>query len=68
MVQQLLGSLGSEYQIFSTTIQLMPMLPTFEDLKAKLIHYDVSLVQDLAQETTHFVMMTNAFTTVQSTG
>ncbi|CAN6467435.1 unnamed protein product [Victoria cruziana] len=31
--QHVLGSLELEYQIFRTTIQLIPMLPTFEDLK-----------------------------------
>lgn len=68
IVQQVLGSLALEYQIFHIIIQLMPMLPTFEDLKAKLILYEVSLMQDLAQETARSMMMTNVSTMVQPAG
>ncbi|CAN6467715.1 unnamed protein product [Victoria cruziana] len=37
MVQQVLGSLGPEYQIFRNTMQVLPSLSTFEDLKAKFM-------------------------------
>ncbi|CAN6452825.1 unnamed protein product [Victoria cruziana] len=46
MVQQVLGSLGTDYHVFRTTMRMLPRLPSFEDLRAKLIQYEVDLVQE----------------------
>lgn len=46
----------------------MLVLPSFEDLKAKLIQYKVSLAQDLAQENMHQVMLAGVSSIVQPPG
>ncbi|CAN6459960.1 unnamed protein product [Victoria cruziana] len=53
MVQQVLGSLSTDYHVFRTTMRMLPSLPSFEDLREKLIQYEVDLVQESQHEETH---------------
>ncbi|CAN6462901.1 unnamed protein product [Victoria cruziana] len=58
MVQQVLGSLDADYHVFRTTMRMLPTLPSFEDLRAKLIQYEVDLVQESQREDAHPMMLT----------
>ncbi|CAN6469290.1 unnamed protein product [Victoria cruziana] len=58
IVQQVLGSLGINYHVFCTTMHMLPTLPSFEDLRAKLIQYEVDLAHESQHDDTHPVMMT----------
>lgn len=60
IVQQVLGSFGPEYHVFHTSVYVMFMLLTFEDLKTRLIPYEVDLAQNAQQEDDHPVMMAHA--------
>ncbi|KAF3777307.1 Retrovirus-related Pol polyprotein from transposon TNT 1-94 [Nymphaea thermarum] len=44
-VQQALSGLGTEFDIFCTALEVLPVLPSFEDLKAKLFQHEASRVQ-----------------------
>ncbi|KAF3781753.1 Retrovirus-related Pol polyprotein from transposon TNT 1-94 [Nymphaea thermarum] len=44
-VQQALSGLGAEFDIFCTALEVLPILPSFEDLKAKLFQHEASRVQ-----------------------
>ncbi|KAF3786167.1 Retrovirus-related Pol polyprotein from transposon TNT 1-94 [Nymphaea thermarum] len=44
-VQQALSGLGAEFDIFCTALKVLPILPSFEDLKAKLFQHEASRVQ-----------------------
>ncbi|KAF3778080.1 Caltractin [Nymphaea thermarum] len=44
-VQQALSGLGTEFDIFCTALEVLPILPSFEDLKAKLFQHEASRVQ-----------------------
>ncbi|KAF3773167.1 hypothetical protein EJ110_NYTH55801 [Nymphaea thermarum] len=44
-VQQALSGLGTEFDIFCTALEVLPILPSFEDLKAKLFQHEASHVQ-----------------------
>lgn len=57
MIQQVLGSLGPDYYVFCTSLCVLPTLPIFEDLRAKLIQYEVDLVQTSQQEDIYLVMI-----------
>ncbi|KAF3778167.1 hypothetical protein EJ110_NYTH44028 [Nymphaea thermarum] len=61
-VQQALSGLGSEFDIFCTALEVLPILPSFEDLKAKLIQHEASRVQrqELVQSGSHNVLVTRA--------
>nr|VVV76891.1 unnamed protein product [Nymphaea colorata] len=44
-VQQALSGLGTDFDIFCTALEVLPILPSFEDLKAKLFQHEASRVQ-----------------------
>ncbi|KAF3781811.1 hypothetical protein EJ110_NYTH35692 [Nymphaea thermarum] len=44
-VQQTLSGLGIEFDIFCTALEVLPILPSFEDLKAKFFQHEASRVQ-----------------------
>ncbi|KAF3786359.1 hypothetical protein EJ110_NYTH25535, partial [Nymphaea thermarum] len=44
-VQQALSGLRTEFDIFCTALEVLPILPSFEDLKAKLFQHEASRVQ-----------------------
>ncbi|KAF3774439.1 Retrovirus-related Pol polyprotein from transposon TNT 1-94 [Nymphaea thermarum] len=44
-VQQALSGLGAEFDIFCTALEVLPILPSFEDLKAKLFQHEASRIQ-----------------------
>ncbi|KAF3786059.1 Retrovirus-related Pol polyprotein from transposon TNT 1-94 [Nymphaea thermarum] len=44
-VQQALSGLGTEFDIFCTALEVLPILPSFEDLKAKLFQHEASRIQ-----------------------
>ncbi|KAF3785989.1 hypothetical protein EJ110_NYTH24011 [Nymphaea thermarum] len=44
-VQQALSGLGTDFDIFCTVLEVLPVLPSFEDLKAKLFQHEASRVQ-----------------------
>ncbi|KAF3791149.1 hypothetical protein EJ110_NYTH14438 [Nymphaea thermarum] len=44
-VRQALSGLGTEFDIFCTALEVLPILPSFEDLKAKLFQHEASRVQ-----------------------
>ncbi|KAF3772214.1 hypothetical protein EJ110_NYTH58471 [Nymphaea thermarum] len=44
-VQQALSGLGTEFDIFCTAMEVLPILPSFEDLKATLFQHEASRVQ-----------------------
>uniref|UniRef100_A0A5K1AL16 Retrotransposon gag domain-containing protein n=1 Tax=Nymphaea colorata TaxID=210225 RepID=A0A5K1AL16_9MAGN len=44
-VQQALSGLGIDFDIFCTALEVLPVLPSFEDLKAKLFQHEASRVQ-----------------------
>ncbi|MFV0960687.1 hypothetical protein QML37_30065, partial [Klebsiella pneumoniae] len=50
MVQQVLGSLGPEFRMFCTALQVASVFPCFEDLRAKLLQYEVNLSQEYSSE------------------
>ena len=62
VVQQVLGSLGPQYRMFCTALQVASTLPCFEDLQAKLLQYEVSLTQDHLIDDPHPVMFTSGST------
>ena len=43
MVQQTLSGLGSDYNMIVTSLLCLPVLPTFDELRAKLIQYEMTL-------------------------
>ncbi|KAF3774362.1 Retrovirus-related Pol polyprotein from transposon TNT 1-94 [Nymphaea thermarum] len=44
-VQQALSGLGAEFDIFCMALEVLPILPSFEELKAKLFQHEASRVQ-----------------------
>ncbi|KAF3782465.1 hypothetical protein EJ110_NYTH34288 [Nymphaea thermarum] len=44
-VQQALSGLGTDFDIFCTNLEVLPVLPSFKDLKAKLFQHEASRVQ-----------------------
>ncbi|KAF3785301.1 Retrovirus-related Pol polyprotein from transposon TNT 1-94 [Nymphaea thermarum] len=44
-VQQALSGLGAKFDIFCTALEVLPIVPSFEDLKAKLFQHEASRVQ-----------------------
>ncbi|KAF3782542.1 putative receptor-like protein kinase [Nymphaea thermarum] len=58
-VQQALSGLGTEFDIFCTTLEVLPILPSFEDLKAKLFQHEASRVQrqNLISSNNHNVLI-----------
>ncbi|KAF3795138.1 hypothetical protein EJ110_NYTH05719 [Nymphaea thermarum] len=44
-VQPALSGLGTDFDIFCTALEVLPDLPSFEDLKAKLFQHEASRVQ-----------------------
>ncbi|KAF3785230.1 Retrovirus-related Pol polyprotein from transposon TNT 1-94 [Nymphaea thermarum] len=59
-VQQALSGLGTEFDIFCTALEVLPVLPSFEDLKAKLFQHEASRVQrqNLVSSNSHNVLIT----------
>ncbi|KAF3775375.1 hypothetical protein EJ110_NYTH50575, partial [Nymphaea thermarum] len=59
-VQQALSGLGTEFDIFCTALEVLPILPSFEDLKAKLFQHEASRVQrqNLIPSNSHNVLIT----------
>ncbi|KAF3778269.1 Retrovirus-related Pol polyprotein from transposon TNT 1-94 [Nymphaea thermarum] len=59
-VQQALSGLGTEFDIFCTALEVLPILPSFEDLKAKLFQHEASRVQrqNLISSNSHNVLIT----------
>ncbi|KAF3793861.1 Retrovirus-related Pol polyprotein from transposon TNT 1-94 [Nymphaea thermarum] len=59
-VQQALSGLGTEFDIFCTPLEVLPILPSFEDLKAKLFQHEASRVQrqNLILSNSHNVLIT----------
>ncbi|KAF3790610.1 hypothetical protein EJ110_NYTH16162 [Nymphaea thermarum] len=59
-VQQALSELGTEFDIFCTALEVLPILPSFEDLKAKLFQHEASRVQrqNLISSNSHNVLIT----------
>ncbi|KAF3774018.1 Phosphoglycerate kinase [Nymphaea thermarum] len=59
-VQQALSGLGPEFDIFCTALEVLPVLPSFEDLKAKLFQHETSRVQrqNLIPSNNHNVLIT----------
>ncbi|KAF3774029.1 Retrovirus-related Pol polyprotein from transposon TNT 1-94 [Nymphaea thermarum] len=59
-VQQTLSGLGTEFDIFCTALEVLPVLPSFEDLKAKLFQHEASRVQrqNLVSSNSHNVLIT----------
>ncbi|KAF3783428.1 hypothetical protein EJ110_NYTH27691 [Nymphaea thermarum] len=59
-VQQALSRLGTEFDIFCTALEVLPILPSFEDLKAKLFQHEASRVQrqNLIPSNSHNVLIT----------
>ncbi|KAF3771492.1 hypothetical protein EJ110_NYTH60415 [Nymphaea thermarum] len=41
-VQQILRGLGPEYDVFFIALEVLPTLPSFEELKAKLLQHQLS--------------------------
>ncbi|KAF3771752.1 Galactoside 2-alpha-L-fucosyltransferase [Nymphaea thermarum] len=59
-VQQALSGLETEFDIFCTALEVLPILPSFEDLKAKLFQHEASRVQrqNLISSNSHNVLIT----------
>ncbi|KAF3772706.1 hypothetical protein EJ110_NYTH57204 [Nymphaea thermarum] len=59
-VQQALSGLGTEFDIFCTALEVLTVLPSFEDLKAKLFQHEASRVQrhNLVSSNSHNVLIT----------
>ncbi|KAF3786733.1 Retrovirus-related Pol polyprotein from transposon TNT 1-94 [Nymphaea thermarum] len=59
-VQQALSGLGTKFDIFCTALEVLPVLPSFEDLKAKLFQHEASRVQrqNLIPSNSHNVLIT----------
>ncbi|KAF3772117.1 Retrovirus-related Pol polyprotein from transposon TNT 1-94, partial [Nymphaea thermarum] len=59
-VQQALSGLGTEFDIFCTALEVLPILPSFEDLKAKFFQHEASCVQrqNLITSNNHNVLIT----------
>ncbi|KAF3771482.1 Retrovirus-related Pol polyprotein from transposon TNT 1-94, partial [Nymphaea thermarum] len=59
-VQQALSGLGTKFDIFCTALEVLPILPSFEDLKAKLFQHEASRVQrqNLIPSNSHNVLIT----------
>uniref|UniRef100_A0A5K1C7K8 CCHC-type domain-containing protein n=1 Tax=Nymphaea colorata TaxID=210225 RepID=A0A5K1C7K8_9MAGN len=59
-VQQALSGLGTDFDIFCTALEVLPVLPSFEDLKAKLFQNEASRVQrqSLIPPNSHDVLIT----------
>lgn len=50
-VQHILCTLGSKYVMFCTALQVPPFLPSFEDLKAKLLQHETQHVKTVVGST-----------------
>ncbi|KAF3773264.1 hypothetical protein EJ110_NYTH55729 [Nymphaea thermarum] len=61
-VQQALSGLGSKFDVFCTALEVLSVLPSFEDLKEKLIQHEASRVegQELVHSGNHNVLVTGA--------
>ncbi|KAF3795485.1 Retrovirus-related Pol polyprotein from transposon TNT 1-94 [Nymphaea thermarum] len=59
-MQQALSGLGTKFDIFCTALEVLPILPSFEDLKAKLFQHEASRVQrqNLIPSNSHNVLIT----------
>ncbi|KAF3772237.1 Retrovirus-related Pol polyprotein from transposon TNT 1-94 [Nymphaea thermarum] len=59
-VQQALSGLGTKFDIFCTALEVLHVLPSFEDLKAKLFQHEASHVQrhNLIPSNSHNVLIT----------
>ncbi|KAF3771506.1 hypothetical protein EJ110_NYTH60120 [Nymphaea thermarum] len=59
-VQQALSGLGSDFDVFCIALEVLPVLPSFEDLKAKLIQHETSHIQQqkLFPSGSHNVLIT----------
>ncbi|KAF3775973.1 Retrovirus-related Pol polyprotein from transposon TNT 1-94 [Nymphaea thermarum] len=59
-VQQALSGLGTDFDIFCTALEVLLVLPSFEDLKAKLFQHEASRVQrqNLFPSSSHNVLIT----------
>ncbi|KAF3773675.1 Retrovirus-related Pol polyprotein from transposon TNT 1-94, partial [Nymphaea thermarum] len=59
-VQQALSGLGTKFDIFCTALEVLPILSSFEDLKAKLFQHEASRVQrqNLIPSNSHNVLIT----------
>ncbi|KAF3773019.1 hypothetical protein EJ110_NYTH56384 [Nymphaea thermarum] len=59
-VQQALSGLGTEFDIFCTALEVLPILSSFEYLKAKLFQHEASRVQrqNLISSNIHNVLIT----------
>ncbi|KAF3775047.1 hypothetical protein EJ110_NYTH47201 [Nymphaea thermarum] len=59
-VQQALSALRTDFDIFCTALEVLPVLPSFEDLKAKLFQHEASRVQrqNLIPSNSHNVLIT----------
>ncbi|KAF3773242.1 Retrovirus-related Pol polyprotein from transposon TNT 1-94 [Nymphaea thermarum] len=58
-VQQALSGLRTKFDIFCTALEVLPVLPSFEDLKAKLFQHEASRVQrqNLIPSNSHNVLI-----------
>ncbi|KAF3772362.1 Retrovirus-related Pol polyprotein from transposon TNT 1-94 [Nymphaea thermarum] len=62
-VQQAMSGLGTEFDIFCTALEVLPILPSFEDLKAKLFQHEASRVQrHPVSSNSHNVLITGTHT------
>ncbi|CAN6470633.1 unnamed protein product [Victoria cruziana] len=50
-VQHILCTLGSEYGMFCTALQVLPVLPSLSKLKAKLLQYEVQFTDNMTEAT-----------------
>ncbi|KAF3773674.1 Retrovirus-related Pol polyprotein from transposon TNT 1-94 [Nymphaea thermarum] len=59
-VQQALSGRGTDFDIFCTALEVLPVLPSFKDLKAKLFQHEASRVQrhNLIPSNSHNVLIT----------
>ncbi|KAF3788930.1 hypothetical protein EJ110_NYTH05946 [Nymphaea thermarum] len=59
-VQQALSGLGTDFDIFCTALEVLSILPSFEDLKAKFFQHEASRVQrqNLIPSNSHNVLIT----------
>ncbi|KAF3776596.1 hypothetical protein EJ110_NYTH47814 [Nymphaea thermarum] len=59
-VQQALSGLRTNFDIFCTALEVLPVLPSFEDLKAKLFQHEASRVQrqNLIPSSSHNILIT----------
>ncbi|KAF3778715.1 hypothetical protein EJ110_NYTH42953 [Nymphaea thermarum] len=61
-VQQALSGLGSEFDVLCTALEVLSVLPSFEDLKVKLIQHEANRAQrqELVHSGSYNVLVTGA--------